>query len=748
MRKIYSFSKFNAICEGETSSSELNVTETEASKLYDQTLGLILTTILNSYNSETYFPSKEYTKANIDLDLLTVKNTPVLNKPAEFVEILQKVQKAAADNKLEGAKEAVDAWFAAGTKSTEALTVMINQYRDQPEELTHINNFINAKLDSFLEEIEIAADENDLIVDESRSYRGLIFEGLFQGKKGMIEDVSRQINLVNAKLASLAQTPGMSAEIQRLQNEVAQISAKMGDLLEKPNKDINKEDIKKAAIRLAEIPGEVDKIAEKMLKEDSINKEAASIQIQAYVLLQIAVEKEKEYLQKKEQAIQKETGDAANAAERARTEKVKVKVEDYIEFDKDSVKKVNDEVKKVQQLIIDKFGDIEEIKKLPQYREFSRFGTDGKFGPRTQEMIKIIQKGLEMETSGNISPDFVYRVQTEDVVNESARYIFKFKEFNSLLESFKIKAAVEYAKKRPSFSSSSASSGSRSSGVKVAPKEVVKEAEKSEFGKKSAEEKWNWLTKTFIVGAKPGTYKIASVSPDTYNGKTIIRIGWDGYKESDFPITTVCWYPEGNSLGEYKDYIYPNEITGVLISEGKWGDKIETEGKSSSGNFIEIKEYPFDENKVDWLRKVSSDDTIKEIAREIVYATHGGGTNPNRLVNAIKKIQSKGDLDAVNAALKASYDNYNIKDGKSTDLMYSQGREILGLGPNDDFRSSIYPDFKSTINSELENDNGEDLISIVNHLKGKGINASYTPIINAGTNEPSTKYWTPNTFSY
>ena len=117
-------------------------------------------------------------------------------------------------------------------------------------------------------------------------------------------------------------------------------------------------------------------------------------------------------------------------------------------------------------------------------------------------------------------------------------------------------------------------------------------------------------------------------------------------------------------------------------------------------------------------------------------------------MNAIKKIQSKGDLDAVNAALKASYDNYNIKDGKSTDLMYSQGREILGLGPNDDFRSSIYPDFKSTINSELENDNGEDLISIVNHLKGKGINASYTPIINAGTNEPSTKYWTPNTFSY
>jgi hypothetical protein len=710
-------------------------------------LGLILTTILNSYNSETYFPSKEYTKANIDLDLLTVKNTPVLNKPAEFVEILQKVQKAAADNKLEGAKEAVDAWFAAGTKSTEALTVMINQYRDQPEELTHINNFINAKLDSFLEEIEIAAEDNELEAELEESYTGEIFEGLFQGKKGMIGDVSRQINLVNAKLASLAQTPGMAAEIQRLQNEVAQISAKMGDLLEKPNKDINKEDIKKAAIRLAEIPGEVDKIAEKMLKEDSINKEAASIQIQAYVLLQIAVEKEKEYLQKKEQAIQRETADVANAAEKAREEKVKVKVDDYIEFDRNTVGKQNDDIKKVQQLIIDKFGGIPEIKELPQYKEFSRFGTDGKFGPRTQEMIKIIQKGLDMEPSGNISPDFVYRVQTEDVVNESARSIFKFKEFNSLLESFKIKAAVEYAKKRPSFSGSLPSSGSRSSGssgVKVTSNEVVKEAEKSEFGKKSAEEKWDWLTTAYVVGSKLGAFKVTSVSPDTYNGKKIIRIQWDGNKVSDLPVTTVCWYPEGNSLGKYIDYIYPDGKIGVQVEEGKWGDKIETEGKSSSGNFLEIKEYPFDKKKVGSAKKVSSDAVIKEIARDIVKATSAAGTNPTRLVDAIKKIQSKGDLDAVNAVIKSSYDNYKA----TSKDKYPKGKEILGLGAKDGFLSSDYSDLKSTINSELESDNGKEIISIVNHLKGKGINASYKPYLDKYTNEPSSTNWITNTFSY
>ena len=358
-------------------------------------------------------------------------------------------------------------------------------------------------------------------------------------------------------------------------------------------------------------------------------------------------------------------------------------------------------------------------------------------------MIKIIQKGLEMEPSGNISPDFVYRVQTEDVVNESARSIFKFKEFNSLLESFKIKLAVEYAKKRPSFSSSSTSSGSGSSGVKVTSNKEVIEAENSEFGKKSAEEKWNWLAKTYSVGAKPGTYKVASFSPDTYNGKKIIRIGWEGYKKSDFPITTVCWYPEGNSLGEYKDYVYPGGKAN-LVEEGKWGDKIDTEGRSSSGNFLTVKEYPFDKKKADSAKKVSSDAVIKEIARDIVKATSAGGTNPTLLVNAIKKIQSKGDLDAVNAVIKASYDNYKTP---SKDK-YTKGREILGLGAKDGFLSSDYSDLKSTINSELETDNGADLISIVNHLKGKGINASYKPYVDKYTKKPSTGSWTTNTFSY
>jgi hypothetical protein len=601
MRKIYSFSKFNALYEVETSSGELNVAETEASKLYDQTLGLILTTILNSYSSELSFTADTYDK-NIDPDIISIKNSPVLNKPAEFVEILKKVQKSAAvDNNLEGSKEAVDAWVAAGTKATEALTAMVNQYKDQPEEINHINDFVNAKLDSFLEEIQIAADENDLVVDESSSYKGLIFEGILQGKKSLIGDVSRQITLVSAKLFSLAQTPGMSTEIQRLQNEVTQISAKMGDLLQKSNKDINKEDIKKAATRLAEIPGEADKIAEKMLKEDSINKEASSILIQALVLVQVAIKAEKIYLQKKEQAIQKETGDAANAAERARTEKVKVKVEDYIEFDKDMVGKQNDEVKKVQQLIIDKFGDIEEIKDLPQYKEFSRFRNDGKFGPRTQEMIKIIQKGLDMEPSGNISPDFVYRVQTEDVVNESARSIFKFKEFNSLLESFKIKSAVEYAKKRPSYQKNYSGGGSSTGGSSTGGSSTGGSSTK--FSKESAPKKWDWLGDR----AKEWRGKNQLSNYSGLDSSDLIKLTWSknvlnwDWLGVEYERTAECFYPVGDQLGKYQDVIFPySKNFPVVVEKGVWG-----QGVSGKQDF-KPEEYPI-ESKI-----TSLDELLKE----------------------------------------------------------------------------------------------------------------------------------------
>ena len=471
MRKIYSFSDFSSLYEADA------VTPTEASKLYDQTLGLILTTALNAYTSELDFPIKSY-DANIDADASAIKSTPVLDKPNSLKTIMAKVQKAADDNKSEGAKEAVDAWVAAGSKAVDALTALINQYKDQPEELKHINDLINSKMDEFLENLVDSSKDNTLKAEVIAAKESYEFEGAeeiseamdwLKGKKGMIEDVAKQITLVSAKLANLAETPGMAQSVSSLQAEVSKIAAEMGTLLDKKNSEINKEDIKKAAARLAEIPTEADKMAEKMLKQDATNKEASSILVQAFGLVQTAKNLEKAYLNKKEEAKQKETA-----------AKIKVTLAvPTVDYTPEETKNVNPEVKKFQELVVDKFGKIKAITSLPQY---AKMGTDGKFGPNTRDIVKILKRGFGLpDSSGDITKELVDEIQIQaDTIKESDNSrIFKFSDFVNISEAaFDLTVALDTAKSLPTYKpTSSSKSASASSSAKPDAKTEVKAEE-------------------------------------------------------------------------------------------------------------------------------------------------------------------------------------------------------------------------------------------------------------------------------
>jgi hypothetical protein len=436
MRKIHDFSSFSALYEADGLANIL-AKPTEASKLYDQTLGLILTTALNSYSSELTFPVKSY-DANIDADMASVKSAPVAEKPEALMKIMAKVKQASAENTTKGAPEAIDAWVAAGTKGAEALGAMITQYKDQPEELKHINDFINAKIDSYLKGIQDSAKSNDLrnllgSKNESSSYEGSeeVFEGIFQGKKGMIEDVSKQVTLVTAKLASLAQTPGMSADVQKLQTEVNQIAAKMGDLLDKKNNEISKDEIKKAATRLAEIPTEADKIAEKMLKQDATNKEAAAILVQALALVQDAKDKEIVYLQSKE-------GEEA-------TKKAGLKAT-VVEYNPEKSGEENGKVKEFQELVMNKFKNVKSIANLPQFKSM---GTDGKFGPGTASIVKIMKSGygLENPSSPDITNELYAELKKDEAIKESR--ILTFDAYSGISEAFNIEAATKTASSQP-----------------------------------------------------------------------------------------------------------------------------------------------------------------------------------------------------------------------------------------------------------------------------------------------------------
>lgn len=449
-RKIHSFSKFNDLYEAETASEELRVGETESSKLYDQTLSLILTSILNSYLSGSTFPIESYEGEKADLT--TIKSTPITEKPAAFIAAMEKVKEASKSNTIEGAKEAVDAWLAAGSKATEALTSIINQYKDQPEELKHINNFANAKLDSTLlkegDKPEFTNEDDDLS------------EGFFQGKKGRIDGVQEKVGTVNAKLKSLAQTPGMSAEVQKLQNEVTQISAKMKELKGKSNKEINKAEIENASDELDKILKNADEYAEKMLKQDSTNKEAASILIQAFTLVQDATIKEENYIQKKEEALQKE-----------RSGKISVSItSDGIEYDPDKEGVVNADVKKFQDLVADKFGSVDQIASLPQ---FKRMGADAKFGKGTRDMVVILKRGYGLpDRSKDITKELMDEIQTQPI-QESASRILCFSGYVNLFEAFKISTAVETAKALPSYSAPAKSAPAKSAPAPAIKKETA-----------------------------------------------------------------------------------------------------------------------------------------------------------------------------------------------------------------------------------------------------------------------------------
>lgn len=649
MRRIYNFTTFSNLFEADAPA-------TQQSKLYDTTLNQIISAIINNYTAEVPYPVEPYAD-KVEADIKYVSLAPPERKIERIKEIIERVNQAAKDNKDPEAQEVIQAWVEAANKAVEALESLIEQYQNDPEDLKYIGSVIDSRLEEYLKELEeIEKKEKETAQNSSFNWEGgeMVSEGIFEGKRGMMDDIESQISIVSSKLANLAKNPGMTTEISKFQNEILRISERIGTLRQSKRKDISKDELKRISARLSQIPEEAESVGQKIAKQDTVNKNAATILIQALELASKAYALEQEYQKKKIEAETK----IKQEEQKAKEDKVKVKVSDYIEFDPAAAGKVNDDVKNVQQIIIDKFGGLDDIKNLPQYKEFSRFGADGKFGPRTQEMIKIIQRGLDMDPSGNISPDLVYKIQTEDIVNESARYIFKFKEFDYIIESFKIKTAVEYAKNRPSYRSTKSSGGSGKSQVakssagsgsssEISDKEISENTKKNqEFLKLTAEEKWKWLLNYIKNNPRVSSYRERE---DDY-GNPILSIVWkssgeDKYTIEDKEVYTWCWKPENNnSLGRYEDYTSTGKDWFIRY-QGNWGEQVDPSRTSSnSGNWTDNGKVNIKD--VDW-------DQMKDIAAKIAGATvNASGTSEEIVLEEIKKIKTKEEFRALDKELE------------------------------------------------------------------------------------------------
>jgi hypothetical protein len=174
-------------------------------------------------------------------------------------------------------------------------------------------------------------------------------------------------------------------------------------------------------------------------------------------------------LAKKEEAKQKETA-----------AKIKVSLTvPTVDYTPEETKNVNPEVKKFQELVVDKFGKIKAITSLPQY---TKMGTDGKFGPNTRDIVKILKKGFGLtDASGDITKELVDEIQIQaDTIKESDNSrIFKFSDFVNISEAaFNLTAAVDTAKSLPTYKpTSSTKAASASSSAKSGAKTEVKAEE-------------------------------------------------------------------------------------------------------------------------------------------------------------------------------------------------------------------------------------------------------------------------------
>ena len=424
MKRIHNFSSFSNLYEAEE----------VAEKPYLTLLKQILSYINTSYMSQLKLTEDPY-DAKIIGDLDSVAGAP---GPDSYKKILANV-KSAVDSSDPAAKAAGEAWSTAGEKFISALEKMLEKLKDNKESLDAANKSIADFIATQKQNLQKASQDNDLKKDveagekknEGLSYEDLN-ENVFTGKKGMIKNIAKEVTVVSSILRDMAAIPGMEAEAKKYQDEVTKISADMGGLLDKKNSEIDKDELKKAADRLAEIPTLLAKKSEEIAKEDTANKEAAAIFVDALKSLEAAKTADQAYVEKSEAAAKEEKAwnDSAKST---------IGFKGTVKMENTKGKK-NTVVAGFQKQVIDKFKSI--LKDSDVFKKFSegKFAGDGYFGPNTAKVVQGIKAGFGMkDTSSDITDEFldkVYSYAADQKQNESQSFgrIQTFSSFESLNE--------------------------------------------------------------------------------------------------------------------------------------------------------------------------------------------------------------------------------------------------------------------------------------------------------------------------
>jgi len=370
-------------------------------------------------------------------DIRVINSSSIDKKADELKKIFNKVADLMAE---EYKKEGVDTLFKnAGDKTADAFGTLVNQYKDSKETLDSLNTYFSKRMNGHLNYLMQSKKES--AVEESFFDDGSnpIFEGLFQTKKGNAKNLLKQAVALDATLDSALTDSVLKPIAEKYKTEVKQIKDRLADLSVANRKDIPEEELDKLQARLEAIPQEFNKEQEKTMKDNTSNKEASALYVEAAVLANEAIEKEAEVREK----IAKE---AASKKEKE-FEIKRVKISEEIDPKKIETSRTNRDVQKFQGLVLDVFQSIPEVAKTELFKKFERFGADGKFGSNSQGMVVALKAGFGLEdTSRNITQELMDKMveyaderkikpmEKKEVKSLNNSIVYSFDEYSSLSE--------------------------------------------------------------------------------------------------------------------------------------------------------------------------------------------------------------------------------------------------------------------------------------------------------------------------
>jgi hypothetical protein len=460
--KILDFDKFTRIYEADENQGDPEEIIKEETK---DIIRRIITSYGTCYASMISL-SPGYAEIMQDLDgISNSKNIQSLTAALE--KLAPKIsEKLAQPYKDAGVDQA---WLEAAQKVIEAIKSLTDQYAENKDVLNQIYQDARTWFIGYSTEIKKAKQEADkagAAVSES-----LILEkkDIFTTKKENARSLLQQATTLKAEIETSIKSGDkkLNPVLNKKKQEVSDIVVRLAEINVAKRKEIKEEELKEISDKLAKIPTELNAEVERLTKANKANQQAAVIFLQALNLIEKAIEKEQAVTAE----LQRKAAEEEAAKPKQTQQGERLKIEKRIDPAVVTAKEVNPEVKKFQQLVIDKFKDYKPFEDFDLFQKFKKFGADGRFGPTTKNMVISLKAGYDLDDeSSKITQALIDKLYDDPPLNESnesSRYFIvgfdHYQKYGPILETFDPDAAKAKAPKSSGSSSRSSSGGSNSS---------------------------------------------------------------------------------------------------------------------------------------------------------------------------------------------------------------------------------------------------------------------------------------------